>query len=107
MDGDSGPEAVQRGCALLDLVKCFERVQLRHVWEWGCYWKVPRRLLRLILTVFSFQRRLIVEGSASEATETITAIVAGSVFSCAILHMVLIWPCDRLLSLWPAVSLTK
>ena len=42
-----------------------------------------------------------------QATDTITAIVAGSVFSCAILHMVLIWPCDKLLRLWPQVSLAK
>ena len=29
---------------LFDMVKCFERVHLRHVWEWGCYWGVPKRL---------------------------------------------------------------
>lgn len=57
--------------------------------------------------MFSFQRRVIVEGSASEVTETITAIVAGSVFSRAVLRMVLIWHCDRLLSLFPQVSLAK
>ena len=92
---------------LLDLVKCFEKVRLEHVWKWGCYWGVPRRLLRVILSVFSFQRRLIVDGSHSVPQQTITAIVAGSVFSCAVLHIVLIWPCDRLLALWPSISLAK
>lgn len=50
---------------------------------------------------------MVVDGSFSEATSTITAIVAGSVFSCAILHMILIWPCDRLLHLWLRLSLAK
>ena len=57
--------------------------------------------------VFSFMRRLIVDGSFSEGMSTVTAIVAGSTFSCAILHIVLIWPSDKLLQLWPQVSLSK
>jgi len=92
---------------LLDLVKCFEKVQLDHVWRWGCYWGVPRALLRLILQVFSFQRTLIVEGSYSDPVRTLNAIVPGSVFSCAILHIVLLWPCGRLLELFPTIRLTK
>ena len=50
---------------LLDLVKCFEEVQLIHVWRWGCYWGVPRRLLWVILGVFAFQRRIVVDGAHS------------------------------------------
>ena len=92
---------------LLDLIKCFEKVRLIHVWTWGCYWGVPKRLLRVILSVFAFQRRLIVEGSHSVPVSTVAAIIAGSTFSCAILHIVLVWPCDRLLRLWPSISLAK
>ena len=45
---EEGPEAEGRLAALLDLVKCVERVRLHHVWTWGMYWQVPKRLLRLI-----------------------------------------------------------
>ena len=104
---DDSPGAITSATLLLDLVKCFDRLRLEHVWRWGCYWGAPRRLLRVILVVFSFCRRLVVEKSFSVELRTITAIVAGSRFSCAILHMVLVWPCDRLLALWPSVSLAK
>eukprot|EP00973_Karenia_brevis_P038944 5376204-Karenia_brevis.AAC.1 len=61
----------------------------------------------MILTVFSLQRRLIVDGSHSVEHTTYSAIVAGSVFSCAVLHIVLLWPCDKLLQLFPTISLAK
>ena len=53
----------------------------------------PRALLRIILVVFR--------------VTTHAAIIAGSVFSCAILHMLFIWPCDCLMSKWPRQRLTK
>ena len=43
-----------RATALLDMTRCFEQVRLWHVWRWG----FPRALLRIILVVFSFQRRV-------------------------------------------------
>ena len=92
---------------LLDLVKCFEKVKLIHVWTWGNYWKVPSALLKSILRVFAFQRTLIANGSHSRQMSTINAIVAGSAFSCAILHIVLLWPCDNLLRLFPTIRLAK
>ena len=101
------PSALAVTTVLLDLVKCSEKVQLMHVWRWGLYWGVPSGLLKLILQVFSFQRALVVEGSHSRLLHTINAIVPGSVFSCAVLHIVLIWPCDRLLILFPSIQLGK
>ena len=38
---------------------------------------------------------------------TYEAIIAGSVFSCAILHVWFIWPCDCLMNKWPRLRLTK
>ena len=96
-----------RATALLDMTKCFEQVRLWHVWRWGCHWDFPRGLLRVILLVFSFQRRVGLWGATSEPTQTYAAIIAGSVFSCAILHMLFIWPCDCLMSRWPRLRLTK
>ena len=96
-----------RATALLDMTKCFEQVRLWHVWRWGCHWRFPRALLRIILLVFSFQRRVGPWGSVSQPVTTCAAIIAGSVFSCAILHMLFIWPCDCLLSKWPRLRLTK
>ena len=64
-------------------------------------------LLKLILQVFTFQRTMIVEGSHSNRIRTVNAIVPGSAFSCAILHIVLLWPCDKLLRLLPTIRLAK
>jgi hypothetical protein len=104
---DDCESAIVRGTVLLDLIKCFENIALAHVWLWGRHWGVPSRLLRVMCGVFAFQRRLVVEGSHSLPLQTCTAIVAGSTFSCAILHIVLIWPCDKLLTLFPSVGLAK
>ena len=43
----------------------------------------------------------------SQPVTTDAAIIAGSVFSCAILQMLFIWPCDCLMSKWPRLRLTK
>ncbi len=101
------PTAPAAATVLFDLVKCFDRLSLDQVWGWGLYWKVPKRWLRVVLLVFAFHRRLIIEGSCSRQLDTVTAIVAGSRFSCFILHLVLIGPSDRLLRLWPSISLAK
>ena len=57
--------------------------------------------------VFSFQRRVGLWGAASEPTPTYAAMIAGWVLSCAILHMLFIWPCDCLMNKWPRLRLTK
>ena len=67
----------------------------------------PRALLRIILLVFGFQRRVGLWCSVSQPVTTYAAIIAGSVFSCAILHMLFTWPCDCLMSKWPRLRLTK
>ena len=97
--GQDDKPSMGRAAALLDMTKCFEQVRLWHVWRWGCHWGFPRALLRIILLVFSFQRRVGLWGSVSQAVTTYAAIIAGSVFSCAILHM--------LMSKWPRLRLTK
>ncbi len=92
---------------LLDIVKCFERLTLHQAWYWGRRAGLPVRFLRLVLTVFSFTRTLVAQGSASDFVSSVGAIVAGSRFSCALLHLALIGPCDTLLAKWPSLDLTK
>ena len=96
-----------RATALLDMTKCFGQVRLWHVWRWRCNWGFPKALLRIILVVFSFQRRVGLWGSVSQPVTSYAAIIAGSVFSCAILHMLFIWPCECLMSKWPRLRLTE
>ena len=71
-------------------------VRLWHVWRLGCLLGFPRALLRISLLVFSFQRRVGLRRSVSQPVTTYAAIIAGSVFSCAIL-----------MSKWPRLRLTK
>ena len=61
----------------------------------------------IILVVFSFQRRVGLWCLVSQPVTTYAAIIAGSVISCAILHMLFTWPCDCLMSKWPRLRLTK
>ena len=105
--GQDDKPGMGRTTAPPDMTKCFEQVWLWHVWRWGCHWGFPRALLRIILLVFSFQRRVGLWGSVSQPVTTHAAIIAGSVFSCAILHILFIWPCDCLMSEWHRLRLTK
>eukprot|EP00974_Lingulodinium_polyedra_P034458 3313182-Lingulodinium_polyedra.AAC.1 len=59
----------------------------------------------MVLTIFSFARRLSVEGCASEELHTVTAIVAGSRFSAAVLRLVLQTPLDGVGARWPYLAL--
>ena len=72
------PNATAVTTVLLDMVKCFEKVRLIHVWRWGKYWGVPVGLLKLLLQVFSFQKTIIVDGSHSKPVHTANAIIPGS-----------------------------
>ena len=56
--GHDDKPGMGRATALLDMTKCFKQVRLWHVWRWGSHWGFPRALLRIILLVFSFQRRV-------------------------------------------------
>ncbi len=75
---ENGPEAEGLVTLLLDIVKCFDRVGLRHVWKWGIEHGMPARLLRVILVTYAMARRISVHGSYSDSVCTVTAIVPGS-----------------------------
>ncbi len=104
---DQGPREMASITVLTDLVKCFERIRLAHVWAWGTYWGMPKILLRMILVTYSMPRRILTDGCFSEQVTTCAAIVPGSVFAIAVLHAMLMHPIDSLLSAWrpPGVRL--
>ncbi|CAK0855220.1 unnamed protein product, partial [Prorocentrum cordatum] len=102
-----GPEGQAVATILFDLVKCFERVQLKHVWAWGVRWGFPRRVLRMLLVSHSAVRTIAVEGAHSRTVQVISAIVPDSRFAIAALHLVLLEPCDALASRWPQLGLGK
>ena len=97
LDAGDGPEAEGMITVLIDVVKCFDRVQLRHVWKWGVTHGMPKRLLRLVLVTYSMARRISMMGTISEEVVTSTAVVPGSALALFILHAVLVTPCDDLL----------
>jgi hypothetical protein len=97
LEDNDGPEAEGLVTILLDVVKCFDRVELRHVWRWGTQHGMPTRLLRMVLVTYSLARRIAFLGSLSDPTSTRTAVVPGSAFAIFVLHAVLVTPCDDLL----------
>ena len=63
--------AVARGLAsasvLIDLVKAFEMVRLKLVWETGIRLMFPPVILRLTPEAFAFARHLVFNGTLSDA----------------------------------------
>ena len=90
---------------IMDLVKAFERVSLDIVWKIAKMYDFPLGIAAMVLHIFHFPRRLIVQGSTSEEPRTAAATVAGSKFSVLLLKLVITGPRDRLLELFPQLTL--
>ena len=90
---------------LLDLVKAFEMVRLELVWFRGLELGFPALILRMVLEIFSFTRRLLLSGAVSDPVDTLSAILAGSGFATDAMFIVLIKPCDTLVKEIPASDL--
>ena len=69
------------GAVMYDLAKAYEMVKLELVWEHGRRWGFPGRILRLMLEAFAFTRHLVFKGAVAEGVDTLSAILAGSVFA--------------------------
>ena len=91
--------------ALLDLVKAFEMVRLELVWARGLELGFPALILRMVMEIFSFTRRLLLTGAVSDPIDTLSAILAGSGFATDAMFIVLIKPCDTLVRELPASEL--
>ena len=104
MDLQEGPEGEAVATVLLVLAKCFGRAQLKRVWARGFRRGFPRRVLRLMLVSFSAARTIVLDGCRSNVVEVVTAIVPGSRFAMAALHIIMLEPCDLLLARWPTAD---
>ena len=67
---------LETASALVDLVKAFELVRLELVWLAGIQRSFPLIILRLVLEACAFTRHLVLNGAMSEATHTLSAILA-------------------------------
>ena len=99
------PEEEVEIAVIMDLVKAFERVSLDIVWKIAKMYDFPLGIATIVLHIFHFPRRVIVQGSTSEGTRTAAAIVAGSKLSVLFLKLVITGPMDRLFELFPQLSL--
>ena len=81
---------------LLDLEKAFEYVRHIDVWSAGLATGMPKRLLRMVLRIYSATRRVVLDKCASRATAPGGAIIPGSVFAVLCLKMVLLEDLDQL-----------
>ena len=81
---------------LLDIRKCFDTTGCDQIWRWGRHHGFPHVILRMVLLTFELPRRLVAEGSFGRRVQTSWAMVAGSCFSIALLHAMMLTPCDTL-----------
>ena len=61
----------------------------------------------MICATFALPGRVTYRGADSAAVGALSTIIAGSKFAIAILHMVLLWPMVKLLTLFPTITLSK
>ncbi len=90
---------------LLDLVKAFEYVRLRLVWERMKATGFPAVMARMILEAFSFARCVTMLGAYADVVYTCSAILAGGCYATDALFVVLMDVCDTLLLCNPGASL--
>ena len=62
-EGQDDKPGMGRATALLDMTKCFEQGEALASVGMGCSWNFPGELLRVILLIFSFQRRVLDSGA--------------------------------------------
>ena len=98
-------KGLSSAAGLLDLVKAFEMVRLELVWARGLELGFPALILRMVMEVFSFTRRLMLSGAVSDPVDTLSAILAGSGFATDAMFIVLVKPCDTLVKEFPTSDL--
>ena len=96
IDEAATADGLASASTLMDLAKAFEMVSLQHVWAAGIRHGFPLDLLVLILEAFAFARNLVYQGSVSEPTLTLSAVLAGGGFAQVALYLVMIDPLDRI-----------
>ena len=92
--------------ALLDLVKCFEKVPHHVVWRAAKKHRYSLWILRLSLASYRLPRAVGVAGVFSRLITPCLSITAGSGFATTELRIILLDVVDDAHRLWPSVNLT-
>ncbi len=90
---------------LVDLVKAFEHIPLEVLWRKAKAHRFPLRLICLILEICAAPRRLVFRGAVSEATSTLTAVVAGLVAAIDCMFLMVVDALDGLRRDFPCLRL--
>ncbi len=90
---------------LVDLVKAFEHIPLEVLWRKAKAHCFPLRLIVLVLELCAAPRRLVFRGAVSEATETLTAVVAGLVAAIDCMYLMVVDALDGLRREFPLLRL--
>ena len=90
---------------MLDLVKAFKKVGHPHLAHEALVYNFPLALLRVIVSQFAGERRIVYDCIYSEAVVTDFAIIAGSRFGPGLLRLSITSPLDKWAATWPFVSL--
>ena len=89
---------------MFDLVKAYEYVKLELVWEAGWAMGFPPLILRLLLESFAVTRALTFRGALAHGIDTLSAILAGSVFTMDALAIVIIGVVGKIVLAHPGIS---
>ena len=84
-----------------DLVKCFEWVTHRKVWDASRRWGFNPILMRVVLKIYSMVRRIVLDGCYTGGRAWKRGIVAGSRYAPLCLKMVIILELDELVYQFP------
>ena len=89
---------------LLDMVKCYEKIQHVVVIEAARRTGFPLRVVRLCLAIYAGRRVISVDGALTKTFRLGTSIVAGCAFATTLLRVVLLECLDMGCKLYPQVS---
>ncbi len=90
---------------LIDLVKAFEHIPLEVLWRKAKSHCFPLRLMCLILELCAAPRRLVYKGAVSEATATLSAVIAGLVAAIDCMYLMVVDSLDALRRDFPSLRL--
>ncbi len=90
---------------LIDLVKAFEHIPLEVLWRRAKAHRFPLRLICLILELCAAPRRLVFRGAVSEATATLSAVIAGLVAAIDCMYLMVVDSLDALRRDFPRLRL--
>ncbi len=90
---------------LIDLVKAFEHIPLAVLWKKARAHSFPLRLMCLVLELCAAPRRLVFREAVSEATSTLTAVIAGLVSAIDCMYLMVVDSLDELRREFPLLRI--